>query len=476
MDARKTCSVPGRARARGLRWLILPWLVLPGLGSSAPGWTALRLADAQPAPPVLAQRAGPEAQPLDAVQLETLAAPVALFDDELLLDTLDASLHPAQVLQARRYAAQGGGGAPQDWAPSVRALLRLPRVLDMLADHPAWAQRLGRAYEWQGPELMDAVQRLRWRALDAGTLDPTQDRLVDIADGVISIHAVGWMAVPEYDPWCVYGPWPAGAMQDFSYQPPPPDCGFTPGQALILVEPVPLLAGRWIWGVIDWHGRRVRVDRDQWRHHAPGQALPPDWRPGQPRPPAPRPGGGVEPLRRGPELRMPAPAQPPAPRSAERPQAPARQAVPPLRNQPPGNLLPGGPGLAPRAGQQPQRPIQPLQPLRPVQPPQPIHPPQPPRPPQPSLPPAGSRIQQPWQQQPQARQPQGQQLQRQHQQQQQQQQQCQSILEHGILFCFLHLFCFFRHAEYDETPFLGQSRAAQSYNTKRSHSSAIFRQ
>ena len=302
------------------------------LGLAVPGPLAPgpRTADAQPlpqaAPPIAPPSGLPRAGWLDPAQLERLVAPIALFDDELLLDTLDASLHPVQVLQARRFARQAGGSDPQSWAPSVRELLRLPRVLDMLADHPAWAEALAGAYERQGPDLMDAVQRLRWRALDAGTLDPTDERLVSIADGVISIRAVGWMAVPEYDPWCVYGAWQAAPAQGFDYQAPPPDCGFTPGQALVLVEPVPLLAGRWVWGAIDWHRRRVLVDRDAWRRHAPGQALPPGWSPRppapplQPRPPAmppvpavPPAGTSIEPLRRGPGMRMPAPGQTPRP-------------------------------------------------------------------------------------------------------------------------------------------------------------------
>ncbi len=215
---------------------------------------------------------------------------------------------------------------------------------------------------------MDAVQRLRWRALDAGTLDPTDQRVVDIADGIISIHAVAWMAVPQYDPWCVYGPWSSGAMQGFDYQPFAPDCGFTAGQALVLVEPVPLLAGRWVWGAIDWRGRRVRVDRDQWRRHAPGHALPPSWgprpprapeQPLQPRPPAPPPGSPLEPLRRGPGLRMPAPSQPQAPRPASplpRPQGvPAPQAAPspPSPPPPPPPPLPARP---PRPDERPRFP------------------------------------------------------------------------------------------------------------------------
>ena len=312
MDPR-SCGWRG-ARAWNLARQALLWLGLSflGMGLSLQG-PRLGTAAAQPAPPPNLPASPPLTALLDAAQLERLAAPVALFDDELLLDTLDASLHPVQVLQARRLAREGAGAASPTWAPSVRELLRLPRVLDMLADHPAWAEALGRAYDQQGPELMDAVQRLRWRALDAGTLDPTDQRVVDIADGIISIHAVAWMAVPKYDPWCVYGPWSPAAMQGFDYQPFAPDCGFTPGQALILAEPVPLLAGRWVWGAIDWRGRRVRVDRDQWRRHAPGHPLPPSWSPPpprvpqQPRPAAPPPGTLPEPLRRGPGMRMPAP-------------------------------------------------------------------------------------------------------------------------------------------------------------------------
>ncbi|MDE1955678.1 MAG: DUF3300 domain-containing protein [Betaproteobacteria bacterium] len=422
MDHRHGAKARARAPLRSpgrFGWLRLGLCCLGlylGLGAPGP-----RPADAQPlpqaAPPLAAPSGLPQSGWLDPAQLERLVAPIALFDDELLLDTLDASLHPVQVLQARRFARQETGADPQTWAPSVRELLRLPRVLDMLADHPAWAEALARAYERQGPDLMDAVQRLRWRALDAGTLDPTDERLVAIADGVISIHAVGWMAVPEYDPWCVYGPWPAAPVQGFDYQAPAADCGFTPGQALVLVEPVPLLAGRWVWGSIDWRSRRVLVDREQWRRHAPGHPLPPGWSPRPPRPPAPPlppgppavpsalppavpvipavppPGTRPEPLRRGPGMRMPAPGQArtPGPPGAPPPQGPAgRLTVPDERRQP------RPPIQAPRPVQQPghveppyrgepARPVQPrpaqapgpVQPRRPMQGPGPVQAPRP---------------------------------------------------------------------------------------------------
>ena len=47
-----------------------------------------------------------------------------------------------------------------------------PSVLDMMARDPAWTQQLGNAVLTQNSDVMDAVQRMRQRAMSYGYLAP----------------------------------------------------------------------------------------------------------------------------------------------------------------------------------------------------------------------------------------------------------------------------------------------------------------
>ncbi len=224
-------------------------------------------------------------------QLQRLLAPVALFDDRLLLDTLDASREPLQVLQARTAVVSGGFDqqSAAQWAPSVLALTRTPRVLDMLADHPAWAERLGQAFAAQGPAVMQAVQALRRRAVESGALVGTAQRQLEVQEGFITIRADSSSEVPLYDPWCVYGAWPAAPLQAFDYSPPPPSCSPAQQRDIVLVGSAPLPAP-WVWGFLDWRAHCVRVDAGAWGRLQQRHGLLPWWRRGPPRADAARPG------------------------------------------------------------------------------------------------------------------------------------------------------------------------------------------
>lgn len=215
---------------------------------------------------------------LDDAQMERLLAPVALFDDRLLLDALDASRHPVQVSQARRQlrAASSGTLVVRDKAPAVRELLRLPRLLDMLADHPAWARQLALAFTQQEADLLRSVQRLRWRALRAGALGGLRHRVVHIHDTMIEIETPGCMALPVYEAWCVYGPWASMREDSFAYEPPPASCDSPSRREVMLVAEVS--APMPVWGGIDWQEYAVWVDPQVWRGMAPDEAPPSWWR------------------------------------------------------------------------------------------------------------------------------------------------------------------------------------------------------
>lgn len=280
---------PAGARAtgrRGLRrvalgmvaLLLLAWLGLPSAGSPQPG--------EQPGGLSPGCRAG-EVGWLGDPELERLLAPIALFDDRLLLDTLQASACPVQVLQLRRRLRDP---APRslilgDLPPGLRELSGMPRVLDMLGEHPAWTRRLCEAFGAQEADVLRAVQRLRWRAVHAGSLISSEERALRVLDGMISIEPVGRMVLPVYDPWCVYGPWAVVRRDAIAYEPPPSSCEPAARRQLTRGGTAASGADFPAWGGIDWDEYDIWVDPHVWWSLA---AVPPPatwhWRGDEPHP------------------------------------------------------------------------------------------------------------------------------------------------------------------------------------------------
>ncbi len=217
----------------------------------------------------------------DDAQLEVLLAPVALFDDRLLLDTLDASRHPLQVLQARSQLRDGRpiAAAQAGLAPGVRELAHVPYVLDMLAEHPGWSRQLGEAFVGQQADVLRAVQRLRRRAWDAGTLTQAPGHVVQWLGDMISIHAAPPPPLPLYDPWCVYGPWSAAQRAFPLYEPAPAVCDAPSRRVVLLPAGAAPLADDAPWAGIDWSDHGVWVDPQLWHRWMPHQPAPPWWRP-----------------------------------------------------------------------------------------------------------------------------------------------------------------------------------------------------
>jgi len=151
-------------------------------------------------------------------QLDNLVERIALYPDPLLAQVMTGSTFWNQITDAATWANQHSylradelsramyeDNLPFD--PSVLALIPFPSVLDMMARDPGWTQALGDAVLSQRPDVMDAVQRMRQKAMDSGYLQSNgQDRVVVGGPGDIEILPVnpGYVCVPYYNPAVVF--------------------------------------------------------------------------------------------------------------------------------------------------------------------------------------------------------------------------------------------------------------------------------
>jgi hypothetical protein len=161
---------------------------------------------------------------LNHADMEQLVARTALYPNPMLVQILSASTYSEQVPDAAKWsdehhyltgdalaAAMKADHLP--WDPTVQALLPFPSVLEMMAGDMAWTSKLGAAVLVQRGDVLDAVQRLRHKALQYGYLKTTPQEIV--AGGVyVGIVPVRWdfFAVPIYDPAIVFAAPPRGAV------------------------------------------------------------------------------------------------------------------------------------------------------------------------------------------------------------------------------------------------------------------------
>ena len=223
------------------------------------------------------QSSSPDAAPyakLSSAQLDRLVAPIALYPDALVAQVLSASTFPTQITEAEDFLNSHPGLSaadlakqvdPQQWDPSVKALVQFPSVLANLSKNLGWTSELGDAYYNQQEDVMKAVQQMRKKAKKAGNLKPTPQLNVEEGDGQIDITPVdpAVVYVPAYDPWICYGypitPWPywvevPGIWWD------------GPGTYFGIGFPIaPLFGFGWGWGAwdVDWHHRGIFF------HHEP---------------------------------------------------------------------------------------------------------------------------------------------------------------------------------------------------------------
>ena len=268
-----------RTRAAGPAFtgMLAVWLIGLGLAVS---------------PAASQEQAGPK--PFTAEELEQIVAPIALFSDGLLAQVFMASTYPMEVVQAARFMKANPNLKDQalnealqkhDWDDSVKFIVSVPQVLNMMDEKLDWMQKLGDAFLDQRKETMDAVQRLRAKAQASGNLKSTPEQTVKVEPAapatspppapaapsgqpavsapapaptqqtiVIEQTNPQTVYVPTYNPTVVYGAWPYPAYPPYYYYPP----GYVAGAAITFG--VGMAVGAAMWGGCNWGGGDVDID------------------------------------------------------------------------------------------------------------------------------------------------------------------------------------------------------------------------
>jgi uncharacterized protein DUF3300 len=274
MTLRFQTRMPIRRRLLALCWL---GLLLPGARRAlAQDTTMVPVtnpgADSNRVPPAQGAAADTGAvAKIPADQLDALVAPIALYPDELLAQTLVASTYPLEIIQLHQWMAKypnlkdkalADSVAKQPWDPSVQSMAAVPEVVKRLADDIQWATDLGNAFLAQQGDVMDAVQRMRAKAKANGALESNEQQKVDTQvvenKTVIVVESTNpeVVYVPTYAPAYVYGP-PVYPYPPIYYPP------YYPGTAFVSFS-VGFMMGAAMWGGscchAGWGGNNIYIN------------------------------------------------------------------------------------------------------------------------------------------------------------------------------------------------------------------------
>jgi len=215
--------------------------------------------------------AEPEAVKLPPDQLDSLVAPIALYPDPLLAQTLVAATYPLELIQLQQWLAKNkdlkdkalaDAVAKQPWDPAIQSMAAVPDVVKRLADDIQWTTQLGDAFLDQQSDVMDAVQRMRKKAEEKGSLTSNEQQKVETKvvenKTVIVVQPTNpeVIYVPSYNPTVVYPP-PVYPYPPVYYPP------YYPGAALVSFG-VGMAMGAAIWGGsccgCAWGGNNVNIN------------------------------------------------------------------------------------------------------------------------------------------------------------------------------------------------------------------------
>jgi hypothetical protein len=153
-----------------------------------------------------------EPAPLTLDELKILAAPIALYPDDLVALTIAASLYPLQIVQAARFLDEKEKSPdlePSDkWDGSVISLLNYPDLVKKMNDDLEWTEQLGEVAANQQKDLLVAIQQLRDEAVAKDVLKPTdQVQVVNEGDNIVIQSAdPQTVYIPTYPPEMLYEP------------------------------------------------------------------------------------------------------------------------------------------------------------------------------------------------------------------------------------------------------------------------------
>jgi len=211
-------------------------------------------------------------------EIEALVAPIALYPDSVLTQSLMASTYPLEIVQAARWVKDNpnvkGDAAlkaveSQPWDVSVKSLVAFPQVLEAMNDKLDWTQKLGDAFLAQEKDVLAAVQRLRSKANQAGNLKSNEQQNVIVEPApagsptqtIVKIEPANPQViyVPSYNPTVAYGGWPYPAYPPYSY---PPYPAYYPGGALMsgFAWGIGLAAAGAIFSDANWGGGDVNIN------------------------------------------------------------------------------------------------------------------------------------------------------------------------------------------------------------------------
>ena len=141
----------------------------------------------------------------------------------------------------------------------------------MMNEKLDWTQKLGDAFLAQQKDVMDAVQRLRTKAKDAGNLKSSKEQTVKTepapagapAPQIIIIESPSpeVVYVPTYNPTVVYGAWPYPAYPPYYYYPP----AYAPGAAFFSFS-MGVVVGGAIWGDCNWGSSDIDIDVNRYNN------------------------------------------------------------------------------------------------------------------------------------------------------------------------------------------------------------------
>jgi hypothetical protein len=156
--------------------------------------------------------------------------PVALYPDPVIATLLPASVYPLEIVQAARFVADTNNLArldAQPWDENVKAVARIPAVIKQMNDDLDWTMQLGEAFLAQDKDVMDAIQAMRAKAQQAGTLQTSPQQIVTVTNMIVETRVEQQVVVvtntvvqiqpanpqvvyvPTYNPYYVYYPPPA---------------------------------------------------------------------------------------------------------------------------------------------------------------------------------------------------------------------------------------------------------------------------